>query len=151
MSVLQPDSDPCESLCTRPLPLKRRSKYPPAEPVLYGYWPLKGDFSQPSEAKARTNAKASYCCLHCRSTGNSRENILPEFSKFYCHPGRARGSPLVLAAWTRLWGREIGGRAEKAQNGNAQCLDYITHSCFCLDGGAQPKSFPTALNPHMAG
>ena len=56
---------------------------------LYGCWPLKGAFSQPSEAKARTKAKASYCCLHRRSTGNSRENILPEFSKFYCHPGRA--------------------------------------------------------------
>jgi hypothetical protein len=65
---------------------------------LYGCWPLKGAFSQPSEAKARTKAKASYCCLHCRSTGNSRENILPEFSKFYCHPGRAGGSPHPLAS-----------------------------------------------------
>ena len=60
---------------------------------LYGCWPLKGAFSQPNEAKARTKAKASYCFLHCRSTGNSKENILPEFSKFYCHPGRAGGSP----------------------------------------------------------
>ena len=67
---------------------------------LYGCWPLKGAFSQPSEAKARTKAKASYCCLHCRSTGNSRENILPEFSKFYCHPGRAGGSP--------FWNRRSG-------------------------------------------
>jgi hypothetical protein len=65
---------------------------------LYGCWPLKGAFSQPSEAKARTKAKASYCCLHCRSTGNSRENILPEFSKFYCHPGRAGRSPHPLGA-----------------------------------------------------
>ena len=63
---------------------------------LYGCWPLKGAFSQPSEAKARTKAKASYCCLHRRSTGNSRENILPEFSKFYCHPGRAGGSPFWI-------------------------------------------------------
>ncbi len=64
---------------------------------LYGCWPLKGAFSQPSEAKARTKAKASNCCLHCRSTGISRENILPEFSKFYCHPGRAGGTPVGLA------------------------------------------------------
>jgi hypothetical protein len=63
---------------------------------LYGCWPLKGAFSQPSEAKARTKAKASYCCLHCRSSGNWRENILPEFSKFYCHPGRAGGSPFWI-------------------------------------------------------
>ncbi len=63
---------------------------------LYGCWPLKGAFSQPSEAKARTKAKASNCCLHCRSTGISRENILPEFSKFYCHPGRAGGTPVGL-------------------------------------------------------
>ena len=64
---------------------------------LYGCWPLRGAFSQPSEAKARTKAKASYCCLHCRSTGDSRENILPEFSKFYCHPGGAGGSPLWIS------------------------------------------------------
>jgi hypothetical protein len=56
---------------------------------LYGCWPLKGAFSQPSEAKARTKAKTSYCYLHCHSTGNSREDTLPEFSKFYCHPGKA--------------------------------------------------------------
>jgi hypothetical protein len=70
---------------------------------LYGCWPLKGAFSQPSEAKARTKAK-TYCCLHCRSTGNSRENILPEFSKFDCHPGRAGGSPF----WIRHWPRDSG-------------------------------------------
>jgi hypothetical protein len=64
---------------------------------LYGCWPLKGAFSQPSEAKARTKAKASYCCPHCRSTDNSREDILPEFSKSYCHPGRAGGSPFWIS------------------------------------------------------
>ena len=66
--------------------------------MLYGCWPLKGAFSQPSEAKARTTAKASYCCLYCRSTANSSENILPEFSKFYCHPGKAGGSPFWIRA-----------------------------------------------------
>jgi len=64
---------------------------------LYVCWPLKGAFSQPSEAKARTKAKTWYCYLQCRSTGNSRENILPEFSKFYCHPGRAGGSPFWIS------------------------------------------------------
>ena len=82
----------CSALATVPMPVSihRQSRW------LYGCWPLKGAFSQPSEAKARTKAKASYCCLHCRSTGNSRENILPEFSKFYCHPGRAGGSPIWI-------------------------------------------------------
>ena len=37
------------------------SKYPPAEPVALRLLPLKGAFSQPSEAKERTKAKASYC------------------------------------------------------------------------------------------
>ncbi len=57
---------------------------------LYGCWSLKGALSQPSEAKA------SYYCLHCLSTGNSREDILPEFSKLCCHPGRAGGSPFWI-------------------------------------------------------
>jgi len=74
-----------------PVSIHRQSRW------LYVCWPLKGAFSQPSEAKARTKAKTWYCYLQCRSTGNSRENILPEFSKFYCHPGRAGGSPFWIS------------------------------------------------------
>jgi hypothetical protein len=84
-----PRITPTES--TMAVSIHRQSRW------LYGCWPLKGAFSQPSEAKARTKAKTSYCCLHCRSTGNSRENILPEFSKFDCHPGRAGGSPFWIS------------------------------------------------------
>jgi len=82
-------SVPCFSAAS--VSIHRQSRW------LYGCWPLKEAFSQPSEAKARTKAKTSSCCLHRRTTGNSRENILPEFSKFYCHPGRAGGSPLTFS------------------------------------------------------
>ena len=62
---------------------------------LYVCWPLKGAFSQPSEAKAITKAKASYCCLHYRSTDHTRENILPEFSKVLLPPRQSRGISLL--------------------------------------------------------
>src|ERR1035438_7877693 len=48
---------------------------------LYGRWPLKGAFSQPLKAKARTTAR------------EQSQGILPELSNFYCLPGRAGGSP----------------------------------------------------------
>lgn len=53
---------------------------------------LKRDFLQPSEAIARTKVYALYGNLRCRSTVNSRESRLPEFSKFYCHFGRTVGA-----------------------------------------------------------
>jgi len=94
--------------------VKEQSGFVPWESRwLYGCWPLKGAFSQPSEAKARTKAKASCCCLRCRSTGNSRENILPEFSKFYCHPGRAGGSPF----WIRLSSSKFSANFYKVSPG----------------------------------
>ena len=49
---------------------------------LYGCRPLKGSFSQPLKAKARTTAKAP----------EENQGIFPELSNFYCLPGRAGGS-----------------------------------------------------------
>ncbi len=59
------------------------------------------------------------------------ENILPEFSKFYCHPGRAGGSPHPLAV-------DSGGQAQS----NATQSVVVTWTCEYTGARRSEASIP---------
>ena len=54
------------------------------------------------ESKSKNKNKSPECYLHYRSTAKSKESVLPELSNFYCHPGRAGGSPSWISRETPM-------------------------------------------------
>lgn len=73
------------------------SKYPPAKPVALQLLAPQRGLTATGESKSKNKSKNLRCYFHCRSTGRSRESKLPELSNFYCHPGRAGGSPFWIS------------------------------------------------------
>jgi hypothetical protein len=72
-------------------------KYPPAEPVaLRLLAPQRGLFAT-VRSKSKNKSKSLVLLSSLPQHRQFEENRLPEFSKFYCHPGRAGGSPLWIS------------------------------------------------------
>ena len=69
------------------------SKYPPAEPeALRLLAPQRGLFAT-VESKGNRNSKSHVIQMARAMLTVMRKGILPELSNFYCHPGKAGGSP----------------------------------------------------------
>ena len=69
------------------------SKYPPAVPVALRLLAPQRGLTATVRSKSKNKSKSLVPLRSLSRTGNFRENILPEFSKFCCHPARSGGSP----------------------------------------------------------
>ena len=100
MAKFRFDGDP-PGICKSRL----RSKYPPAKPeALRLLAPQRGLTATDERQKQRQRRQRCSTMVFVKAKATAT-GILPEFSKFYCHPGRAGGSPFWFRRRTEKCGR----------------------------------------------
>jgi hypothetical protein len=75
----------------------KRSKYPPAEPVALRLLAPQRGLTATVRSKSKYKSKSLSLLSSLPQHRQFEENRLPEFSKFYCHPGRAGGTPVTVS------------------------------------------------------
>src|ERR1035437_1805677 len=76
-----------------PLQGERLCKYPPAKPEALRLLAPQRGLIATGESKSKNKSKGLTVQTLLAQSRQNEGNILPELSNFYCHPGKAGGSP----------------------------------------------------------